>query len=193
MHHKTLLIFNYVCKVGFGSLTGKTIKFIRAGRFTSVIYYRDLIYTLDMNSNYVNVFKQSDSWKRIRSFKVWSNEGSTHFITLAATNGKLYVCVPLEHIIDVYSLSGKFHKTCGISGSHHVGELDRPYICCRIGNKGILVADQRNERLQVIDAKHRWHILSLRIERQSDPRSALIIGDRLLVNFWKTQTIAFYK
>ena len=108
-------------------------------------------------------------------------------------NDMLYVSVPLEHRIDVYSLSGDFLIGCGTRGSHDSGELDRPYICCRLGNLGILVADQRNERLQVIDAKHRWHILSLRVERQSDPRSALIIGDRLLANFWKSQTIAFYK
>ena len=87
------------------------------------------------------------------------------------------------------SLSGEFQFSCGSSGSQHAGELDRPYICCRLGISGLIVADQYNERMQVLDADRRWQILSLRIERKSDPRSALLIGDRLLVNSWNMQTI----
>ena len=84
-------------------------------------------------------------------------------------NSTIYISVSKHHIacctwkgssIDIYSLDGEFKKSYGTYGSD-VGQLNYPYICDEDDAGNILIADKKNNRLQVMTPQGRFCVVNL--------------------------------
>ena len=79
----------------------------------------------------------------------------------------------------------------GSEGKGEAGELKYPILCMTGTGGAALIADESNNRLQVLGADHQWSILSLQ-PPVKEPISALFHRGRLLVTSASDKTIYVY-
>ena len=134
------------------------------------------------------VYKHSGSgWVKVQSFSVDLDD----WITLSVKNNQIKCCSSRNGKIAVYSLSGELLQTYGTRGCGNTGQLDWPYICADDDDGSVLIADRRNNRLQVMSEQGEFGVLQLQ-PPVSSPCSAVLIKNQLYVKpDWCIQLIKF--
>ena len=165
-----------------GNFAGRTLC-IAPGRFTSVVVHRDQVYAADSKKSQTQVFQRNDimspRWIKIRSIDHDFNlKGFT--LTLSISNNQLKCCSAGDGIIKVYSLSGELLQTYGKQGCGDAGQLQCPFISDDDDDGSVLIADQGNNRLQVMSEQGEFSVLQLQ-PPVSEPRNAVLFNNQLYV------------
>ena len=92
------------------------------------------------------------------------------WLTLSVANQQLMCCSMSVNQVAVYSLSGQFLH---INGSLGAGQLRCP-LACHGGKVGVLIADSKNNRLQIMSGEGKFKSLQLE-PPVSEPRGALLL------------------
>ena len=159
---------------------------ITSGQFTSVVVHQGQVYTADREKCQTQVFQRSDTssssaeWRQLRSID-HDFDNKSWLLTLIISNNQLKCCSQNDYAIKVYSLSGELLQTHGRRGTEHAGGLSYPYISDDDDDGSVLIADQRNHRLQVMSEQGEFSVLQLK-PVVSGPRSAVLFNNQLYVS-----------
>ena len=132
------------------------------------------------------MFQRSDTssssaeWRQLRSID-HDFDNKSWLLTLIISNNQLKCCSQNDYAIKVYSLSGELLQTHGRRGTEHAGCLSYPYISDDDDDGSVLIADQRNHRLQVMSEQGEFSVLQLK-PVVSGPRSAVLFNNQLYVS-----------
>ena len=159
---------------------------IDSGCFSSVVVYQDQIYVARYASDKVRVYKHSGGWKKVCSFNVISG-----FVTLSVQNNQVKCCSFNEHKIAVYSLTGRLLRTHDSKGSGDAGQFNYPYICCDDKDGSVLIADEGNNRLQVMSEQGEFSVLQLQ-PPVSRPCGTVLFNNNLYVVSYDRSTVNKY-
>ena len=165
---------------------------IDSGNFTSVVVHQDQVYAADRKKCQTQVFQYnktliprwmrigSTGWTKLKSIDHDFNEkGST--LTLSISNNQLKYCSTGDNSIKVYSLSGELLQTYGTSGRDDASQLYCPYISDDDDDGSVLIADQYNDRLQVMSEQGEFSVLQLQPPAKW-PRSAVLFNNQLYIS-----------
>ena len=129
------------------------------------------------------MFQHNDTsqqgWRHLRSIE-HDFEEKGHILTLSITNTQLKCCSRGDDTIKVYSLSGELLQTYGTRGRGDAGQLDCPYISDDDDDDSVLIADNGNDRLQVMSEQGEFSVLQLQ-PPVSRPRCAVLFNNQLYV------------
>ena len=113
------------------------------------------------------------------------------YVTLATASGQIFACSGHDDKVFVLSQSGKVLQTHGKPGSGPAGELDKPRLCAVDSEESMLVADFRNDRLQVCDVSGQWSVLRVR-RHEECPSRAAVIDNKLYVCFLREKALTVF-
>ena len=151
--------------------------------FTSVAVYHGNIYAAGFTTDdrtVVYVFKQSgDGWHKAYTFKVTINS----WVTLSVQNNVIKCCSRKDHQITVHNLAGKLLRTHGTHGTDDAGEFNSPYICDDGAEGSLLLADNWNQRLQVMRLNGECRVLQLQPPAFGHRSAAMFKNDLYLTTF----------
>ena len=125
---------------------------IMEGRFSDVVIYEDLIYSLQWNNHmlYVHRYNCNDYYKKVLELRLEFENGFWGD-KLAVNASHIVVGSWTNHCICIYSIDGVFLYKTGERGfGSAAGMLERPYVCDMDSGGNVLVCDWGNHRLQVI-------------------------------------------
>ena len=134
---------------------------------------------------------QNDRWKTRHIVSLAYTVKNDAYLTLATTNGKIFACSDDDAKVLVLSQSGEVLQAHGKPGSGPAGELDWPDLCAVDIEESMLVADYRNDRLQVCDRNGQWSVLDLQPPVKNPVRAA-VIDNKLYVCSRIQQTLSLY-
>ena len=110
---------------------------------------------------------------------------------MSISNNQLKCCSAEDDTIKVYSLSGELLQTYGTHGRGDAGQLNLPYISDDDDDGSVLIADQFNDRLQVMSEQGEFSVLQLQ-PPVSCPRSAVQLNNQLYVTSEQNNVIYKY-
>ena len=155
---------------------------IDSGFITSVIVHQDQVYAADGINNQTEVFKQHETsreWLRQRAIR-HDFEQTGHILTLNISNNQLRCCSRVTDAVKVYSLSGELLRTYVARGRRGAGRSKNRYVCDDDDDGSVLIAEEGNDRLQVMSEQGEFSVLKLQ-PPVSGPSSAVLFNNQLYV------------
>ena len=155
---------------------------IKNGDITSVVAYGSLVYAAVQRTNTVRILQRLGSgWMQHHVIHLDGISATANWISLSISNGKLFACDLSNDALYTYTTNGVLVDKCGRYGSG-VGETNDPFICGSDAEGAVMVADFRNNRLQVRDSANEWHVINLQPEVRRPLRAVLLDGALFVVS-----------
>lgn len=143
--------------------TGRYLSKVAEGSFSDVCYYKKQLYALDCSQAVIYIFqyiRKDKAWRELGKIKLRHSKPS-YSDRIAVYSDGIYVSAYNDDCVYLYSpTSSELQSKTGEKGSGLAGKLNGPRVCDVESVGNVLVTDFANNRLQVLDARGKWQILS---------------------------------
>ena len=189
-YHKIIYLHKFIRHHYVYTVTGVCVKQVLKGYFTGVVRHQNRYYAAEAGTTTIYVYEHTGEWKQCHLFPVNAIHGYT--LTLGISTKLLFVGLAGNHRIDIFSLNGRLQSNTGFQGIGGPGQLNLPYICSIDAAGAALIADNGNDRLQLLSANGQWSIVQLQ-PHVNRPQSACVMNDTLYVTEWSNRLLHAYK
>ena len=141
-------------------VSGKLTELLN-GNFSDVCLFQGQLYALDNDRNQVSVLvHRKRTWFSDKHIALERRHASVTD-TLVVTQHHLFVASWSNYCVYKFNRRGSLRETLGRYGSELSGQLDNPVLCASDAHGSLLLCDKWNNRLQVLDARKQWSVVSL--------------------------------
>ena len=169
-------------------LTGDVVTTISSESFSDVCRHDGLIYATPIGDSVIHVYTP-DTWKRLRILSGCPSDCEHVKHTLRATIKGISLACSESHCIHLLDYSGKLRQTHGTHGEEE-GQFNWPFLCGVESDGTMLVADQFNNRCQVL-YDDKWRTLPLH-QQPDSPMGAVATSKTVYIATWENQ-LTMYK
>ena len=167
---------------------GIELETVASDNFKSLAFDKNKLYAYDQTNLAIQVYSYCGMLKHEETIKTPFRIGL--FVTLCVKGDVITACCNDECVIYKMTSAGSVLATHGSQGCDQPGEMSFPYLCEQ-DDVMTLVADECNDRLQVLDDAGQWKVVSLQPPVEA-PRRALVLDDKLYVVSCAGNSLSLY-